>query len=162
MRTKHTRFLLVILLCMYCFVPCYALSVGNSIPSVTLPLLNNPNKTVSINHISATYLYLDFWASWCISCRVSLPKLSAIANELEKKGLKIVAINLDENRESAKRFLKQYPVSFLVLSDTKGRSAELFNLPKMPSAYLIKNGKIIKTFYGYSGNEISQLQRLVQ
>ena len=162
MNITYRKLFLFFLLCTFYLNGAYALDVGDRLPAINLPLLNHPNKTIAVHTLPAKYLYLDFWASWCIPCRVSLPKLNSIAVKLEQKGLRIVTINLDKKRKNAVRFLQQYPVSFLVLSDTKGISAEQFNLPKMPSAFLIKDGKIIKTFFGYSGNEVSQLQSLVQ
>lgn len=156
------RSLLVAVLLLVSFGNAYALGVGSRVPSVTLPVLTNMSKKVNLAGIRGKYVYIDFWASWCSSCRRSLPQLSRAASKLRGKGLRVVGVNLDKDPKKGLSFLKRYPVSFLNLSDTKGVSASRFGLPKVPSAFLVKNGRVIKAFYGYRGNEVNQLYSLVQ
>ncbi|TNF69737.1 MAG: TlpA family protein disulfide reductase [Gammaproteobacteria bacterium] len=139
-----------------------AIGVGSRIPDITLPVLDQTGKKVSIDKIDAKYLYIDFWASWCIPCRISLPKLSQLATNLNKKSLVVIGINLDQDPKNALQFLQKYPTSFVNLSDPEGIAAERFDLPQMPSAYLARDGVIIKTFYGYQGHEMDQLNELIK
>lgn len=46
---------------------------------------------------------VDFWASWCMPCKMMLPVVDEIAEEV-KDNAKVAKINVDEERELAMQF----------------------------------------------------------
>jgi cytochrome c biogenesis protein CcmG/thiol:disulfide interchange protein DsbE len=82
-------------------------------------------------------VYLDFWASWCVPCRQSFPWMQSIVTNYEKRGLTVVAINLDQNRQDAERFLTRFHPTFDVRFDPQGESAERFKVQGMPTSVVI-------------------------
>jgi cytochrome c biogenesis protein CcmG, thiol:disulfide interchange protein DsbE len=82
-------------------------------------------------------VYLDFWASWCGPCRQSFPWLSDMQSRNASDSFVVVAVNLDQDREHAQRFLNDFPVNFPVIYDPKGEIASSFKIKGMPSAVLI-------------------------
>jgi len=46
---------------------------------------------------------VDFWAEWCMPCRVLAPTIEEIATEFEGKA-KIAKLDTDHARETARRF----------------------------------------------------------
>lgn len=141
----------------------FAAGVGASVPNITLPLVSNSSAKVNLAGIKAKYVLIDFWASWCAPCRVSMSSLSKLANSLNSKGLKVVGISLDKDPELAKQFLKKYPASFTQLLDTQGVSAQKFGLPKVPTSYLIgPDKKIIRIFPGYNEANLNTIRELVK
>ena len=47
-------------------------------------------------------LVLDFWATWCKPCITELPVLQKISTDYEKRGVRVVTINIDGPHTQAK------------------------------------------------------------
>lgn len=140
-----------------------AVGVGDSVPSISLSVLSNPGSKVNLAGLGGKYVLIDFWASWCVSCRVSMSTLTSLSSSLGSKGFKVVGICLDKDPAGCNQFLKKYPSGFLQLSDPAGTSANQFGLPKMPTSYLVgPDKKIIKVFPGYTAGNDSVIKQLVQ
>jgi cytochrome c biogenesis protein CcmG, thiol:disulfide interchange protein DsbE len=86
---------------------------------------------------TARLTYIDFWASWCAPCRLSFPWMNAARAAHPAADLRIVAINLDRQRDAADRFLARQPARFAVAFDPAGGSAERLAIPAMPTSLLV-------------------------
>jgi thiol-disulfide isomerase/thioredoxin len=99
---------------------------------------------------------VEFWATWCGPCRVSIPHLNEIHNRFKDKGLVVIGQDCWENDESkVEPFIKSMgeKMTYRVALDTKqdkkdrGRMAETWmkaaGRTGIPSAFLVdKQGKI--------------------
>ena len=79
--------------------------------------LKGDKETVTLSKYKNQVVYLDFWASWCKPCRKSFGFMNNMQERYAKKGLKIIAINLDEDRSAAASFLKNHPANFTIAYD---------------------------------------------
>lgn len=120
-------------------------SEGSTVPSFTLNNING-GGSVSSSSFRGKPTLLDFWASWCIPCRIALPAYE----QLHQQGINVVSVTIDKDSAPAIAFLKKYGVSFKVLHDPTGEVAGQFGLPTMPTSYLIdKSGKVTKVYPGF-------------
>ena len=53
--------------------------------------------------ISSGVALVDFWASWCGPCKMQLPIVEELSNELGEKA-KVGKVNVDEQLELAQQF----------------------------------------------------------
>jgi len=58
-------------------------------------------------------LLVDFWATWCVPCRVELPVLVKLEARYRARGLKLMTVSCDEPEQEADavRFLRQVKVT---------------------------------------------------
>ena len=104
-------------------------------------------------------VYLDFWASWCTPCRRSFPWLADVQSRYGSQNLVVVAVNLDQDRNKAERFLNDVPANFTVLYDPDGRIASAYKVKAMPSSFLIdRSGRVRFEHHGFSPKEISDYE----
>jgi len=72
---------------------------------------------------------LDFWAEWCGPCRALGPKLEEIAGEYGEK-VKVVKINIDENKETAQKYGIRSIPTMILFKDGQDTEMLTGNLPK--------------------------------
>lgn len=144
-----------------CSLNADASEVGEPAPQFTLPSLLQDQAT-TLAQFSGKVIYLDFWASWCAPCRTSFPLLNKLHQKLKGQGLEVVAINLDEDKANAEKFLKDFPVTFTILRDSKGEWADKYIVESMPTSFIIdKHGVIQNIHRGFAADDINELEQKI-
>lgn len=129
---------------------------GDSAPAVSLPQLQEETVSVSLADHAGKIIYLDFWASWCPPCLVSMPIMNEMRNRLQADGVpfEVIAINVDSDPEDGIDFLLDNPVDFVVLSDPDGNSPADYSVRGMPTSYLInQEGNIVMIHEGFKRSD---------
>lgn len=121
--------------------------------------LDGQQKQIALSKYRGKIVYVDFWASWCQPCRKSFAWMNKMQSLYGAEGFAVIAINLDESREKANKFLQQVPANFDVAFDPQGVTAEAYQVKAMPSSYLIdKNGNLVHANLGFRGNDEDHLE----
>lgn len=142
--------------------PAHADLTGQPAPHCQLAAMEG-NPPVSWQELEGKVVYLDFWASWCVPCRQSFPFMSQMQRELKGQGLEVIAVNLDENLQDAKRFLARHPAQFTVVADVSQQCAQQYAVKAMPSSYLIdRNGIVRKVHLGFRPGEALEFRKAVE
>lgn len=93
------------------------------------------------------YVLVDFWASWCGPCRAEMPNVVANYEKYHGKGLEIIGVSFDNNKDAWLRAIKDLNMPWPQLSDLKGwkcLAAGIYNIRSIPSNLLIDGeGKIV-------------------
>ena len=105
---------------------------------------------------------IDFWASWCGPCRISLPWYDILYKRYKADGLRVIGVSLDRNRRDALAFLQRHPVSFPTCSDSLGAYAKSVGVSVMPSSYLVSSqGGLVAAHEGFRMSDTSALEAKV-
>lgn len=143
----------------------HAVQPGQQAPDIFGRSLNEDRK-YRVSDFRGKVLIVDFWASWCGPCIVSMPELSALRARMIALGhgerFEILGVNLDDDPDRALAFLKQHPVSYPVIADLLGLGTREFAPRKLPSAYVISpTGRVNFIYYGYGKGYGSELEQRV-
>jgi thiol-disulfide isomerase/thioredoxin len=118
---------------------------------------------LDLRDLRGQVVYLDFWASWCGPCRQSFPWMKSLESIYRKRGLTVVAVDLDHDHDDAQRFLRTFRPNFKVIFDPRGALAQRFDVSGMPSSFLIdRQGKVRFTHVGFRLNERAEYEREVR
>jgi thiol-disulfide isomerase/thioredoxin len=128
--------------------PVAAVQVGAPAPSLPMPLMDDSGKSVRMSQFRGKVVYVDFWASWCIPCRISMPSLDRLYKQHVARGFEVVGVNKDVRTEDAERFLKRVPVSFVLVGDSSDAAAKAFAVKTMPSGYLVDRKGVVRHVHG--------------
>ena len=103
---------------------------------------------------------LDFWASWCGPCRVSLPVVAQVCNEYADKGVVFRAVNLKEDAETIRAFLQEEPIDASVVMDTDGAAAVAYRVEAIPHTVIIgRDGSVEAVHVGASEGMEAKLRK---
>ncbi len=88
---------------------------------------------------------LDVWATWCEPCRDALPLYEQLAKEYGKRGLKVYALNVDEDPRAIPAFLQEMKVSLPILVDTNAQVAEkTLGVKMMPTTFIVDRQGVVR------------------
>jgi thiol-disulfide isomerase/thioredoxin len=75
---------------------------------------------------------VNVWASWCVPCRTEMPAVQRVAL---KRGREVAFIGVDikDNRDAARRFLRDIPLSYPSYEDPDGQIYNAYRLAGAPS-----------------------------
>lgn len=160
--TPKSRILKKIAICSL-LTSLYALpSWAEPMKPFSLPSLTG-DKTINSKNYKAKVMIVDFWASWCAPCKASFAAYNELLKKFGDKGLVIIGINIDNDPNKAKEFLEKNPANFIVAYDADKKTATAYNLPTMPTAYIIdRSGNILSTHPGYHEGDIPGLEQEVE
>jgi peroxiredoxin len=123
-------------------------------------------KTISLkDFVGKKYVLIDFWASWCFSCREELPQLKALYNKYQSLDFEIISISTDEDLTRWKdAVLKEGIENWKNFSITQNKSkveTDYF-VNGIPHKVLIdKDGVIIGKWKGSGEINRKSLQKLL-
>ena len=117
-------------------------------PNVTLPALDGGKKPLPQGRVTL----VDFWATWCEPCRVSMPKVQNIWKKYQPAGFELYSVDMDDDSEyrdpDVREFLLKNKLTFPVVLDD-GSAAKAFSVSSLPTMVLLdKKGKVIWTDVG--------------
>jgi thiol-disulfide isomerase/thioredoxin len=122
-------------------------SVGSIAPDFTL--IDLYGNEINLKSFRGKYVLLDFWAGWCLPCVKSIPELKQIYNKYKNKGLDVISISLDKDKNSWKVAVELHNINswknvFLGIdSSFKDGVYKNYNINGIPTYILIdKKGKI--------------------
>lgn len=118
------------------------LKEGDDFPALKVAAFPGKPK-VDAAKFKGKVVIVDFWASWCEPCKIELPALNKLHKKYKGK-LVVIGVNVDENLNDAKTFLKDHPVGFDLVHDKGQKNAGELGIEKMPTSFILANGKIIK------------------
>ena len=141
----------------------HAADVGKPMPQVPAAVNFEPGKpAVDIGAYRGKVIYVDFWASWCVPCRTSMPALEALYQKFADRGFVVVGVNKDDRITDAQRFLQRYPATFPQATDTDEKVVRAFAVPAMPSGYLIDRKGVVRRIHtGFTQETAAALEREV-
>ncbi len=104
---------------------------------------------VELNRLKGKVVVLNFWASWCVSCRAEALDLEAYWQAHKEKGIVVLGIAVQDQEEDAKTFAASYGKKYILATDHTGRAALEYGVTGVPETYIInEEGIVIKKFTG--------------
>jgi thiol-disulfide isomerase/thioredoxin len=135
-----------------------------SLAGLRLPDLDGRSVELS-SYLGKGPLVLDFWATWCKPCLAALPELERLHRDLGPRGLQVVGINQDGQRNAAKvkPFLRTRGLRFPQLLDLNREAQSRLNVAVLPTTILLdRDGRVVHVGAGFRPGETAVLREKIE
>ncbi len=153
---------LLLVLGLPCLAAAGGVAVGDRLPAFALTAWDGSRLTSA--ELAGKPLVVDFWASWCATCRTALPALDGMARRLADRGVVVLAVNVDRDRQTADAWLaERLPDRRVLLAhDPDGALLARCGASGMPVAYVIDPGGVVRfAEAGYAPDRVAAIERAV-
>lgn len=149
----------------------FPLTIGSEAPdfaAVTMPAAPAQPVTKGIDDYEGEVVLLNIWATWCGPCRIEMPSMERLQQRLGPKGLRIVAVSVDDPGMEQKilAFADELDLTFELLYDAPGAIRQIYQTTGVPETFIIgRDGKVRRRIIGAddwsSEANIAFLERLL-
>ena len=138
----------------------FPIKIGGDAPdfsAVTLPTTGAAGTASAVSVPKGIKSYegevvlLNVWATWCGPCRIEMPSMQRLHERLGPKGLRIVAVSVDDPGMEARirAFTDELGLDFEVLYDAPGAIRQIYQTTGVPETFVIdREGKIRRRIIG--------------
>jgi thiol-disulfide isomerase/thioredoxin len=152
--------------------------VGTAMPKTAFPMpplsgkslenmgwsLSDGNRNL-VSEFKGKVLLLDFYATWCLPCRQSIPHLIDLQKRYEND-VRVVGLNVggSDDLDRVSQFAQEMKIHYsLCVPDNDLTSLLLADSDAIPQTFVFdRSGKLVKRFVGYDSSTDEQIDRAVE
>ena len=142
-----------------------ALSIGDKAPELQIAKWLKGDPVPALGTGNNVYV-IEFWATWCIPCRESIPHLTELQKQYKDKGLVVIGISTEEEG-IVQNFLSEVgsQMDYRVAVDTDRKTWEAYTTPfgaeGLPHAFIVsKKGELLWEGHPMNGMDAILAQTL--
>ena len=106
-----------------------------------LPKLNG-NK-IKLSDLRGKPVILNFWASWCVSCREEAAQMEMFWEKYRDRGIIVLGVAIQDSPEAAREFAKQHGKTYPIALDVSGKTSIDYGVYGVPESFFIDEKGII-------------------
>lgn len=117
---------------------------GREAPEFALPVLDGQD-TVRLSDLRGEVVVLNFWASWCLECRVEHGDLSMAAQLYRPKGVRFFGVLYNDSPANGRAWIREMGgQTYPALIDMGSRTAIDYGLYGVPETFIIgRDGRVV-------------------
>ncbi len=117
--------------------------LGKPAPHVSLDLLDGGRLDLAEHE--GEVVVLDFWATWCAPCRITMPTVDRVANDYTDKDVQLYFVNQAEEPELVREFAAAMALSAPIALDTEQTLGWAFKVEGLPFTAIIGRDGIVRS-----------------
>ncbi len=115
-------------------------------PAIDFTLKDLKGTPHTLRRLRGKTVLLDFWASWCGPCRMTMPQVAKIHAEYKSRGVEVMSINVGEPAEKAGAYVKQHGYLFTTLLDVDRTVSSQYRVSGIPTLVVIDRAGTVSDY----------------
>lgn len=96
-----------------------------------------------IKKLKGRVVLIDFWASWCVACRMTTPELNTVHEKFGAQGLTIVGLTDDEDGVALKA-AERFGIKYAVGANTSLETMGAYGVRALPTMFFVDKKGVIR------------------
>jgi thiol-disulfide isomerase/thioredoxin len=118
-------------------------------------------KNVRLSDFKGKVILLDFWATWCIPCKVEIPWFVEFEKKYASQGLQVIGVSVDDTVDKLQPYVAQFKMNYPVLlglghDDVQDAYGPMWGIPV--TAVISRDGKICAKHTGMASKPVFENQ----
>jgi thiol-disulfide isomerase/thioredoxin len=120
-------------------------------------------EPISSKDFKGKILVVDFWATWCVPCKVEVPEYNRIRAKLKDRGVEFLGVTFESTVDDTKEFVKEFEMLYPVGIATDEIDVAFGGHRGFPTTFLIgKDGKVYRNILGSPNGKIANLEKDIE
>ncbi len=99
---------------------------------------------LTLSELRGSLVVLNFWASWCIPCRVEAPNLQRTWDAQRHRGVIVLGLDQQDVTDDARTFIRDFGLTYPMVRDGGSDVAHDYGTTGLPETYFISaQGKVV-------------------
>lgn len=127
---------------------------GETPPPFTLPALEGHAVALPAD-VQGHVVVVRFWADWCPFCKSEMRSIEPVYQRYQDQGLRLLAVNVRQDAETAAAFVEPLGISYEVLLDGDGSVARAYGVSGLPTTFFLdRQGRLATRILGESTPQV--------
>jgi len=122
---------------------------GKKAPSFTLK--TQDGRKVSLADYKGKAVLVNFWATWCVPCKLEMPWFVDLHKQYASQGFEILGVDEDDEKDHGQidKFAKKIGVNYPILLGNDTTSKAYGGVDVLPTSFYVgRNGKVVEEAAG--------------
>jgi len=136
--------------------PTEAEQVARILPGPDFELLGLDGESRQLSDLRGRVVLINFWATWCASCRGEMPDLDELHAELGDRDVSILGIATDRDPALVGPYVAELGIHYPILLDPNAVSAAIFGgVEGYPKTFILdREGLLYSSYLGARGKAV--------
>ena len=112
--------------------------------------------------LAGNVVLIEFWASWCASCKALSPDVARWHRAYASRGLRVIGVAGDPPALAAEA-VKQWGIPYPVVADPRDMSAAAYAISALPTVVLVDRAGVVRDVsIGYDPRRRAEIERAIE
>jgi peroxiredoxin len=113
------------------------------------------NRKWSFSSTHGKVVLIDFWATWCVPCKIEIPEFVDMYARYKEMGLEVVGVSMDTDLGAIKSFAAEHKITYPILIGAGADGvSRAWGVEGVPTSVLVtRDGKVCRKFAGQTARE---------